>query len=165
MPFAGELLQVRDDERDWEGAGERLLHNFGLSLLIPDDDYAPVAEWVDRTQLRVAVWSTSACARPGSRPRPATCPACTATRWCASWLVKPDSPYYDWLERELAQRFDHVACCADARAVSGARRKAITRAGQIKAPGERHEKDDRHRLDDRTSLRPRVEQRRQDQRP
>ncbi|MCB1903909.1 MAG: ATP-dependent exonuclease SbcCD, C subunit-like protein, partial [Gammaproteobacteria bacterium] len=27
--------------------------------------------------------------------------------------------------------------------------RAITRAGQIKAPGERHEKDDRHRLDDR----------------
>jgi uncharacterized protein YPO0396 len=23
MPFAGELLQVRDDERDWEGAAER----------------------------------------------------------------------------------------------------------------------------------------------
>jgi hypothetical protein len=25
--------------------------------------------------------------------------------------IKPDSPYYDWLERELAHRFD-VACCA-----------------------------------------------------
>ena len=23
LPFAGELLQVRDDERDWEGAAER----------------------------------------------------------------------------------------------------------------------------------------------
>ncbi len=28
--FAGELLQVREDERDWEGAAERLLHNFVL---------------------------------------------------------------------------------------------------------------------------------------
>ena len=36
MPFAGELLQVREDERDWEGAAERLLRNFGLSLLVPD---------------------------------------------------------------------------------------------------------------------------------
>jgi uncharacterized protein YPO0396 len=36
MPFAGELLQVREDERDWEGAIERLLHGFGLSLLVPD---------------------------------------------------------------------------------------------------------------------------------
>ena len=51
MPFAGELLQVRADERDWEGAAERLLRNFGLSLLVPDADYAQVADWVDKTCL------------------------------------------------------------------------------------------------------------------
>jgi uncharacterized protein YPO0396 len=62
--------------------------------------------------------------------------------------VKPDSPYYDWLERELAHRFD-VACCATHEQFRR-ETKAITRAGQIKAPGERHEKDDRHRLDDRS---------------
>jgi uncharacterized protein YPO0396 len=62
--------------------------------------------------------------------------------------VKPDSPYYDWLERELAHRFD-VACCATQEQFRRELR-AITRAGQIKAPGERHEKDDRHRLDDRS---------------
>ena len=33
--FAGELIQVRDDERDWEGAAERLLRNFGLSFWFP----------------------------------------------------------------------------------------------------------------------------------
>ena len=37
MPFAGELLQVREEERDWEGAAERLLRSFGLSLLVPDE--------------------------------------------------------------------------------------------------------------------------------
>ena len=36
MPYVGELLAVREDERDWEGAAERLLRNFGLSLLVPD---------------------------------------------------------------------------------------------------------------------------------
>lgn len=36
MPFAGELLQVDAAEAAWEGAIERLLHNFGLSLLVPD---------------------------------------------------------------------------------------------------------------------------------
>lgn len=30
MPFAGELLQVDAAEAAWEGAIERLLHNFGL---------------------------------------------------------------------------------------------------------------------------------------
>jgi uncharacterized protein YPO0396 len=28
MPFAGELIQVRDEARDWEGAAERLLRGF-----------------------------------------------------------------------------------------------------------------------------------------
>ena len=49
--FAGELLQVRAEEREWEGAIERLLHNFGLSLLVRDVHYSRVAEWVDRTHL------------------------------------------------------------------------------------------------------------------
>jgi uncharacterized protein YPO0396 len=63
-------------------------------------------------------------------------------------VVKPDSPFYGWLEREVAQRFD-LACCSGQDQFRREAR-AITRAGQIKAPGERHEKDDRHRLDDRS---------------
>ena len=48
LPFAGELLQVRDDERAWEGAAERLLRGFGLALLVPDAHYQAVSGWVDR---------------------------------------------------------------------------------------------------------------------
>ncbi|MHB1015395.1 MAG: ATP-binding protein, partial [Desulfurivibrionaceae bacterium] len=59
-----------------------------------------------------------------------------------------NSPYYDWLEREIVRRFD-VACCLTQEQFRR-EAKAITRAGQIKAPGERHEKDDRHRIDDRS---------------
>src|SRR3984957_8505410 len=35
LPFAGELLEVRQEARDWEGAIERLGRSFGLSLLSP----------------------------------------------------------------------------------------------------------------------------------
>jgi len=35
LPFVGELLQVREEDKRWQGAIERLLHNFGLSLLVP----------------------------------------------------------------------------------------------------------------------------------
>ena len=38
MPFAGELLQVQEGELLWEGAIERVLRNFGLSLLVPDHE-------------------------------------------------------------------------------------------------------------------------------
>src|SRR5258708_11248989 len=51
FPFAGELIQVRDEEAAWDGAIERVLHNYSLSLLVPDEDYARVADWVERTHL------------------------------------------------------------------------------------------------------------------
>jgi uncharacterized protein YPO0396 len=143
MPFAGELLQVREDERDWEGAAERLLRNFGLSLLVPDAHYAAVADWVDRTHLRgrlvyFRVRRAAAAPLPGLHPG-------SLVRKLA---IKPDSPFYDWLEREVAHRFD-VACCATQEQFRRETR-AITRAGQIKAAGERHEKDDRHAIGDRS---------------
>jgi uncharacterized protein YPO0396 len=142
MPFAGELLQVREEERDWEGAAERMLHGFGLSLLVPDEHYAAVAEWVDRTRLdgRLVYFRV----RSAGRPAPAELHRDALARKLA---VKPDSPFCEWLQREIAHRFD-VACCTTQEQFRREIR-AITRAGQIKAPGERHEKDDRHRIDDR----------------
>jgi uncharacterized protein YPO0396 len=141
MPFAGELIQVREDE--WEGAAERLLRNFGLSMLVPDVHYARVAEWVDRTHIKGRLVYFRV--REGQRGE---LPSLNRGSLAHKLAVKPDSAFYDWLERELAHRFDY-ACCATQEQF---RRepKAITRAGQIKAPGERHEKDDRHRLDDRS---------------
>jgi uncharacterized protein YPO0396 len=143
MPFAGELLQVREEQRDWEGAIERLLHSFGQSLLVPDEHYAAVAEWVDRTNLKGRLVYFRV--RRSSR---GDLPELHPDSLVHKVAIKPDSAYYDWLERELAHRFN-VACCLTQEQF---RReiKAITRAGQIKAAGERHEKDDRHRLDDRS---------------
>ena len=143
MPFAGELLRVREEERDWEGAGERLLRNFALSLLVPDLHYPKVAEWVDRTHLkgRLVYFRVREAVR-GSEP------SLHSDSLVRKIEIKPDSPCYDWLEREIAKRFD-VACCATPEQFRREAR-AITRAGQIKAPGERHEKDDRHRIDDRS---------------
>ncbi len=143
MPFAGELLQVQVDERDWEGIAERLLRNFGLSLLVPDGHYATVAEWVDKTHLKGRLVYFRI--RQGSRGDLPTLHRDSLVRKLA---IKPESHFYDWLEREVALRFD-VACCATQEQFRREVR-AVTRAGQIKAPGERHEKDDRHRLEDRS---------------
>lgn len=143
LPFTGELLQVREDERDWEGAAERLLHNFALSLLVPDAHYAAVAEHVERTDLRARLVYF--------RVRPAVggvAPSLHAASLVRKLAIKPDTPHYAWLEQELARRFDY-ACCATMEQFRR-ERLAVTRGGQVKSPGERHEKDDRHRLDDRS---------------
>lgn len=143
MPFVGELVQVREDERDWEGAAERILRGFGLALLVPDSHYKAVAEWVDSNHLkgRLVFFHVRAVKRsdlvelhPDSLVR--------------KLAIKPDSAFYDWLERELAQRFD-VACCLTQEQFRREKR-ALTLSGQIKDPSGRHEKDDRHRIDDRS---------------
>jgi uncharacterized protein YPO0396 len=145
MPFAGELIQLRDDARDWEGAAERVLRNFGLSLLVPDAHYAAVSEWVDRTHLKARlVYFRVRAARQDARGE---APAAHPDSLVRKLQLKSDSPFYSWLEREIAQRFD-LACCTSQEQFRRETR-AITRAGQIKGGGERHEKDDRHRIDDR----------------
>ena len=142
MPFAGELLEVREDERDWEGAAERLLRNFGLSLLVPDAHYAQVARWVDKTDLKKRLVYFRV--RESRRREP---PSLHPDSLVRKLSIKPDSEFHAWLDLELAHRFD-VACCATGEQFRREPR-AVTRAGQIKMPGERHEKDDRHRIDDR----------------
>jgi uncharacterized protein YPO0396 len=143
LPFAGELIEVREEERAWEGAAERLLHNYALSLLVPDDHYARVAEWVDRTHLRGRLVYYRVRER-----RPAPMPELHPRSLVRKLAIRPESQFYVWLESDLARRFDY-ACCET---LDQFRRedRALTRTGQVKAGGERHEKDDRYRLDDRT---------------
>ncbi|MGE0383238.1 MAG: ATP-binding protein [Gammaproteobacteria bacterium] len=143
LPFAGEILQVREDARDWEGAAERLLRGFGLSLLVPDAHYRAVAEWVDRQHLGARLVYFHVRPRksaPGTGLHPQSL--------VRKLQIKPDSPHYEWLEHELRARFD-VACCDSAEQFRREAR-ALTRAGQIKDPAGRHEKDDRSRIDDRS---------------
>lgn len=142
MPFAGELIQVRADEAAWEGAAERVLHGFGVSLLVPDRHYSEVAAWVDNTHLKgrlvyFRVREAASHDRTGLH----------TDSLVRKLSVKPDSPFYAWLESELSRRFDY-ACCTTMEQFRR-ERQAITQAGQTKGGGERHEKDDRNRLDDR----------------
>lgn len=143
MPFAGELIRVRDEERDWEGAAERLLRGFGLSLLVPEDCYGEVADWVDRNHLRGRLVYFRVA--PGRR---ASLTSLHPDSLVRKLELKPDSSFYEWLERELAHRFD-LACCETPEQFLREPR-ALTRAGQLKDPRGRHEKDDRHRIDDRS---------------
>jgi len=143
MPFAGELLRVGRDQRDWEGAVERLLRGFGLSLLVPEQHYSRVAQWVDSNNLkgRLVYYRV----RAARKTEPAELHPDSLVHKID---VKPDSPFFDWLEAEVYRRFD-VACCTT-QDMFRRERRAITMTGQIKARGERHEKDDRHRLQDRS---------------
>ncbi len=143
LPFAGELIAVRDDEADWEGAAERVLHGFALSVLVPDEHYAAVSDWIDGHHLkdRVVYYRVPEPSRSAATP-PRYGPGTLA----AKLLVK-DTPFAGWLDHELGRRADHV--CVATMAEFRRMPRAVTRAGQVKGGG-RHEKDDRWRIGDRS---------------
>lgn len=140
LPYAGELLRVRDGEGAWEGAAERTLHGFALSLLVPADHYAAVSSWVDANNLRGRLVYL----RIGESPSARTAEQGTLA---AKIAIKPGTPFRNFLLDELATRFDHFCCDT----LEDFRRypKALTVNGQLKGGRGRHEKDDRRELTDR----------------
>ncbi|RVU34337.1 hypothetical protein EOE67_15835 [Rheinheimera riviphila] len=143
LPFVGELLQVKPNEVRWQGAVERVLHNFALSLLVPDELYSKVSEFIEQTHLgaRLVYYRI--------RPQKLALPAQAAAGLLPAKLeIKADSHFYPWLSQELTQRFLYQ-CCDDLASFRRAD-KAITLAGQLKSGPERHEKDDRHQLQDKS---------------
>ena len=143
LPFVGELLEVRAEQESWEGAIERLMHNFGMSLLVPEKHYQSVMQWVNQTSLgmRLVYYRVQhETLQPVSgQPNPLAV--------SEKLNIKPNTPFGVWLVRELRQRFAHICC----ERIEQFHREmqAITKAGQIKTGGKRHEKDDRYEINDR----------------
>lgn len=143
MPFVGELLEVKPEEAAWEGALERLLHGFGLSLLVPEAHYGEVADWMEHHRLSVRLVYYSV-ADGGKADDFDSLPDDAA---CRKLSIRRESPLAPWLTQELAHRYAHH-CTENLRDFRRAD-YAITRAGQVKTGGRRNEKDDRHAIDDR----------------
>ena len=144
LPFAGELIRVLEEASQWEGAAERVLHNFALSLLIPDQHYKVVAAWINDHHLNARIVYY----RVPVRSAPATLPERQSAHPLLVDMLelKPESGFESWLSAELARRANHA--CVDTIDDFRDSSRALTRAGQIK-DRERHEKDDRRRIDDR----------------
>lgn len=145
LPFAGELVQVAPEHREWEGALERLLHGFALSLLVNEGQhYEDVSHYVNRTHLGARLVYLRAGDGKG-RSRWSELSLQQAAR---KLKIKSESPFRAFLERELAERFEHVCC----ETLEQFRRqpRALTREGQIRANDRQHEKDDRRALLDRS---------------
>lgn len=143
MPFAGEIMEVKPEEQKWEGALERLLGEFGVSLLVPESLYGKVIDWMEKHFLgrRMVYYRVDEYTPPVSMT---DLPETSAAR---KLHIKRDSPYAGWLASELVHRFDHV--CAETTAEFKKARFALSLEGQIKTQGRRHQKDDRHALHDR----------------
>lgn len=141
LPFVGELVEVKPDEAEWQGAIERVLHGFALSLLVDERQYSALANHINTTHLgqRLVYYRTG-------RPETWQAKPIGANSLVLKLNIK-EGTYADWLQAELRQRFDYA--CVDSIQSFRSADRAITREGQVKHSKTRHEKDDRRSVGDR----------------
>lgn len=152
IPFAGELLKVNDDEKDWEGALERLLRGFGVSMLVPERYYRQISQYVNERKLkdnknrgmRFEYFKVPHNFKQNNFQNDVD------TDSVVNKIdIKPDTPFEEWLEAELQKRFD-LKCVSLEEFQKQS--DVITKEGQFKTGSQRHTKDDRKELWDRRNF-------------
>ena len=140
IPFIGELIRLKDDERKWESAIERILHNFALRLIVPEKYYRQVNEYVNNHNLRGRIvyqrYNYDAALREFVNRHAQDNSLLNKIEF------KPNAQYIDWIEDRLYSEFNYT-CVDTLEDFNHINEKAVTKEGLIKAKGDKHEKDDR----------------------
>ncbi len=152
IPFAGELLKVSDDEKDWEGALERLLRGFGISMLVPEKHYKQICQYVNARKLtdnknrgmRFEYFKVPQNIKQSNFQADID-PDSVVNKID----IKPDIHFEEWLQAELYKRFN-LRCVSLEEFQKQS--NVITREGQFKTGSLRHTKDDRRDLWDRRNF-------------
>lgn len=143
LPFAGELMDVRPEHHaQWRGALERLLHGFGLSLLVPEHLYSQVNRFINDHNLRGRVVYHRVPKAP-----PTSQPPHDRGRVIERMRVKEGHPLSRWVEGELRTHFNY-RCCESLQEFENSTGFALTRQGLIRSAGTRHTKDDSTDIND-----------------
>ena len=138
IPFIGELIQVKENEKDWENSIEKILHNFGLRLIVPVKYYKAVSQFINTNNLKGRIvyhrFEDTSSLR-GFQISPANC-------MLQKIEFNEKSPYWKWVEDMI---FDHYnyACVSSLEEFYNYKEKAVTKQGLIKSIHNKHEKDDR----------------------
>ncbi|GAB3020731.1 ATP-binding protein [Niabella terrae] len=132
LPFAGELMQVKAEERGWLPALEKLLYGFSLRLLVPDRHYKRVTRYINQTNL-----GTRLIYHHVTDPI-----AVLAEDQTVFYKLDfhPDHALSEWVQQQIVQQYSYI-CLDDEKSIERYD-KAITLNALIKNRS-RHEKDDR----------------------
>ncbi|MDR2928378.1 MAG: hypothetical protein LBV41_09320 [Cytophagaceae bacterium] len=140
IPFIGELIRVKDDERTWELSIEKILHTLAMRLIVPDEYYAKVNEYVNTNNLRGRIvyqryreFNTSRTRDYGEKQ---------PNSLLNKIEFKPNNIYADWLEDIIYHQYNY-ACVNNLHEFNHYDERAVTKEGLIKSTRGRHEKDDR----------------------
>lgn len=138
IPFIGELIRIREDEKAWEPAIERLIRSFGLRLLVPEQHLRAVNLYVHKTNLKGKIVYERVL--PNIKTKPGHLQG-SETTLRDKIELKDKIPFFEpWLENAFLEHQNHV--CAETQNEFDRARKALMISGLSKN-GDRHEKDDR----------------------
>lgn len=144
IPFVGELIRVKDEERDWENSIEKILHNFGLRLIVPEKYYKEVSEYVNNHDLRGRIVYHRYEGAPSLRSFQTPPANCLLNKL----EFNEKSPYSSWVEDAIFDYYNY-ACVVDLEEFYRYKEKAVTKEGLIKSIHNKHEKDDRPHTNNR----------------
>lgn len=133
LPYVAELIQVRDEHVDWQGAIERVLHGFGIAMLVQTKHYEAVADWVERNRVHRFRYYHATTLRSMRHQQ------AHRKSLIHKIDIQPDSWAHDWVYDRLIAGYDY-ACC-DSLAEFRSEKYAVTINGQKKSD-QRHDKDD-----------------------
>ncbi|HXB08752.1 MAG TPA: SbcC/MukB-like Walker B domain-containing protein [Puia sp.] len=133
LPFAGELMQVRNEELAWQPALEKLLNPLALRLLVPDKYYRKVSRYVNNTQLKARL--VYHLVKDVALQQHAD----AGTVW-HKLEFHAGHPLSAWVGQQVIQQYGY-SCVDNERSLERYDR-ALTLQGLIKNK-DRHEKDDR----------------------
>ena len=141
LPFVGELIEVKKTELDWQGAIERVLRNFALSLLVEDRSYQLLSNYVNKTNLRARLVYYRTTQRSQNQYIPESISALPTK------LQIKKGVHSSWLRSELEIRFG-LECVHTAKELR-LHDRAVTIDGLVRHSKTRHEKDDRRSIKDK----------------
>tara|TARA_R110001599_G_scaffold348751_1_gene576299 strand:- start:2753 stop:6130 length:3378 start_codon:yes stop_codon:yes gene_type:complete len=141
LVFIGELIDVREEERPWQGAIERALGGLPTTLLVPAASYSMVTRWLNarHTGLHVRVQVVRDSNGGWKSPE-------FIERGFLRKLDWRQHPYRDWLKHHLS-KFD--LACVNTTEDLDITPFSMTREGLIHKEKGRFEKKDQFKIDDR----------------
>lgn len=139
LVFIGELLDVKEEERSWQGAIERALGGLKLTLLVPQRSYSMVTRWLNvrHTGLHVRVQVVL-----GNQSDYVE----FSEKGFLRKLVWKEHAYRDWLKKHLS-KYD-LQCVAGTDELD-ATPFSMTKEGLVHKEKGRFEKKDQTRIDNR----------------
>jgi uncharacterized protein YPO0396 len=140
LPFVGELLDVKAQERHWQGAIERAYKDLAVSVLVEDDKGAALSNYVNDNNLKGS-FSFIRKVNNNHDALPTISPDLLSQK-----MEVKNGDHKVWLEREIRRAYDYH--CADSMDEFRRHEYSVTINGHVRRGRTFYEKDDSYDLAD-----------------